>query len=141
MKVFIHIVSFCFSSSLCKYIYFSGCEVNFWIVNACTECVLGMYLQIGMYQECGIMGGSHFFFIPSFIILFICLLSSWYVVGLQPGLFTSFFCTFAPHFTGEGEQFMQQYFKTKQTNKLLSDVKSPKPVKPEASMPKVMYIV
>lgn len=98
MKLFIHIVSFCFSSSLCKYIYFSGCEVNFWIVNACTECVLGMYLQIGMYQECGIMGGSHFFFIPSFIILFICLLSSWYVVGLQPGLFTSFFLYFCSSF-------------------------------------------
>lgn len=138
MKLFIHIVSFCFSSSLCKYIYFSGCEVNFWIVNACTECVLGMYLQIGMYQECGIMGGSHFFF--SYLVLLSCLFVC-YLLGCSPDFLHLFFCTFAPHFTGEGEQFMQQYFKTKQTNKLLSDVKSPKPVKPEASMPKVMYIV
>lgn len=44
---------------------------------------------------------------------------------------------FVHHFPVEGEQFMQQYSKTRLQP---SDVKTPKPVI-DASMPKVMYII
>lgn len=86
------IYSYCFPF-LCKYIYF-WCEVNIWIVNVCTECVVGMYSASDRnVSEGWIMGGSHFFiYIGSYIIfvyLSVCCYY-WFFVGWRPQLFTSF---------------------------------------------------
>lgn len=93
MKLFIHIGFFSF---LCKYIYF-WCEVNIWIVNACTECVVGMYSAPDRnVSECGNMGGSHFFiYIGSYIILFICLFVALLLIFFVGVAATTFyiFCT------------------------------------------------
>lgn len=130
------IYSYCFPF-LCKYIYF-WCEVNIWIVNVCTECVVGMYSASDRnVSEGWIMGGSHFFiYIGSYIIfvyLFVC--CYWFLWGGGHNFLHLLYYCYCHQFPVQGVQFMQQYSTTQH-----SDVKTPKPVI-DASMPKVMYIV
>lgn len=82
-----------------------------------------------------------FIYIGSYIILFICLfvalLLIFFFCGGGGHNFLHLLYSFVHHFPVEGEQFMQQYSKTRLQP---SDVKTPKPVI-DTSMPKVMYIV
>lgn len=90
--------------------------VNIWIVNVCTECVVGMYFK----KECirvwnyGVEA-IFFIYIGNYIILFMFVLLHCYCFFDFWGgghNFLHLLYSLVHHFPVEGEEFMQQYSKS-----------------------------